>query len=61
MLGGLALKWKWKERVGGKDKDAWKTRTPNLVMGSNVQVVWESSAATSKSSRATCRWPRTAT
>ena len=22
-------------------KDAWKGRTPNLVMGSNVQVVWE--------------------
>ncbi len=37
MLGGLALKWKWKERVG----DGWKTRTPNLVMGANVQVVWE--------------------
>ena len=51
MLGGLALKWKWKERVG---KD-WKTRTPNLVMGANVQVVWRSSAATSKSSRATSR------
>jgi len=37
MLGGLALKWLWKERVG----DGWKTRTPNLVLGSNVQVVWE--------------------
>jgi glutamate decarboxylase len=37
MLGGLALKWKWKQRAG---KD-WKTRTPNLVMGANVQVVWE--------------------
>ena len=37
MLGGLALKWRWKQRVG----DAWKGRTPNLVMGSNVQVVWE--------------------
>ncbi|MCX2932438.1 glutamate decarboxylase [Mycobacterium sp. CVI_P3] len=37
MLGGLALKWRWKDRVGEK----WKTRTPNLVMGSNVQVVWE--------------------
>ena len=37
MLGGLALKWRWKARVG----DAWKGRTPNLVMGSNVQVVWE--------------------
>ena len=41
MLGGLALKWRWKERVGGQDENAWKTRTPNLVMGSNVQVVWE--------------------
>lgn len=37
MLGGLALKWRWRQRVG---RD-WKTRTPNLVMGSNVQVVWE--------------------
>jgi glutamate decarboxylase len=37
MLGGLALKWRWKERVGKKSR----TRTPNLVMGSNVQVVWE--------------------
>jgi glutamate decarboxylase len=36
MLGGLALKWRWRQRV----KD-WKTRIPNLVMGSNVQVVWE--------------------
>ncbi|MDQ1321596.1 MAG: glutamate decarboxylase [Actinomycetota bacterium] len=54
MLGGLALKWRWKQRVAaragkdgagkdgaGKDEDAWKTRTPNLVMGANVQVVWE--------------------
>jgi len=37
MLAGLALKWRWREKVG---KD-WKGRTPNLVMGSNVQVVWE--------------------
>ncbi len=37
MLGGLALKWRWRQRVG---KD-WDKRTPNLVMGSNVQVVWE--------------------
>jgi glutamate decarboxylase len=37
MLGGLALKWRWKERVGSE----WKGRTPNLVMGANVQVVWE--------------------
>lgn len=38
MLAGLALKWRWRQRLGG---DAWKGRTPNLVMGSNVQVVWE--------------------
>ena len=37
MLGGLAMKWRWREKVG---KD-WQKRTPNLVMGSNVQVVWE--------------------
>ncbi|MGV9802313.1 glutamate decarboxylase [Mycobacterium sp. NPDC003449] len=36
MLAGLAMKWKWRDRVGD-----WKGRTPNLVMGSNVQVVWE--------------------
>jgi len=37
MLGGLALKWRWRKRVGA----GWKNRTPNLVMGSDVQVVWE--------------------
>jgi glutamate decarboxylase len=37
MLAGLAMSWRWRAKVG---KD-WKTRTPNLVMGSNVQVVWE--------------------
>ncbi|AEF37245.1 glutamate decarboxylase GadB [Mycolicibacter sinensis] len=36
MLGGLALKWRWRAKVGD-----WQGRTPNLVMGSNVQVVWE--------------------
>ncbi|ETW26102.1 glutamate decarboxylase [Mycobacterium gastri 'Wayne'] len=36
MLGGLAMKWRWR----AKTRD-WKDRTPNLVMGSNVQVVWE--------------------
>ncbi len=41
MLAGLAMKWRWRERAGsGKGQD-WKNRTPNLVMGSNVQVVWE--------------------
>ncbi|MDV3127423.1 glutamate decarboxylase [Mycobacterium sp. 21AC1] len=37
MLAGLAMKWRWRAKVG----DGWKGRTPNLVMGSNVQVVWE--------------------
>jgi glutamate decarboxylase len=37
MLGGLALKWRWRQQVGAD----WKNRTPNLVLGSNVQVVWE--------------------
>ena len=41
MLAGLALKWRWREKVAGSKKDGWKRRTPNLVMGSNVQVVWE--------------------
>ncbi|MDN5761812.1 MAG: glutamate decarboxylase [Microlunatus sp.] len=38
MLAGLALKWRWRaaRRAAGKD-----TATPNLVLGSNVQVVWE--------------------
>ncbi len=38
MLAGLALKWRWREarRAAGKD-----TARPNLVLGSNVQVVWE--------------------
>ncbi|MGW6121368.1 glutamate decarboxylase [Nocardia sp. NPDC055165] len=37
MLAGLAMKWLWREKAG----DGWKGRTPNMVMGSNVQVVWE--------------------
>jgi glutamate decarboxylase len=38
MLGGLALKWRWRQRrqAAGKSVDR-----PNLVMGSNVQVCWE--------------------
>jgi glutamate decarboxylase len=34
MLGGLALKRRWERRTGSSAK-------PNLVMGVNVQVVWE--------------------
>lgn len=36
MLAGLAMKWRWRARRGGQD-----TSRPNLIMGSNVQVVWE--------------------
>jgi glutamate decarboxylase len=37
MLAGLAMSWRWRAKVG---KD-WRKRTPKLVLGSNVQVVWE--------------------
>lgn len=57
MLGGLAMKWRWRQQIG----DDWKGRTPNLVMGSNVRWCGRSSAATSTSNPATCRWARTAT
>ncbi|MGW6659501.1 glutamate decarboxylase [Rhodococcus sp. NPDC055024] len=38
MLGGLALKWRWRQRREQEGKDTTK---PNLILGSNVQVVWE--------------------
>jgi glutamate decarboxylase len=38
MLGGLALKWRWRERMRAAGKS---TDRPNLVMGVNVQVCWE--------------------
>jgi glutamate decarboxylase len=38
MLGGMALKWKWRERMKAKGKPADK---PNLVMGINVQICWD--------------------
>ncbi len=40
MLAGLALKWRWRQKLEAAGKD-WRSHTPNLVMGSNVQVVWE--------------------
>ncbi len=40
MLGGLAMKWRWRQRLG-PERSAWEHRRPNMVMGSNVQVVWE--------------------
>ena len=38
MLGGLALKWRWRERMKAAGKS---TDRPNLVTGVNVQVCWE--------------------
>jgi glutamate decarboxylase len=38
MLGGLAMKWRWREHRKKADKP---TDKPNLVMGANVQVCWE--------------------
>ncbi|KIQ19345.1 glutamate decarboxylase [Rhodococcus sp. MEB064] len=38
MLAGLALKWRWRARRSAAGAD---TSTPNLVLGTNVQVVWE--------------------
>jgi len=41
MLAGLAMSWQWRKKVDPDNKGAWRSRRPNLVMGSNVQVVWE--------------------
>ena len=38
MLGGMALKWRWRERMKAAGKP---TDRPNLVTGINVQVCWE--------------------
>jgi glutamate decarboxylase len=38
MLGGLAMKFRWRER---RRHQGESTDRPNLVMGSNVQVCWE--------------------
>jgi len=38
MLGGMALKWRWRERMRKAGKP---TDRPNMVMGANVQVCWE--------------------
>ncbi len=38
MLGGLALKWRWRERM---QKAGKPTDRPNMVMGINVQVCWD--------------------
>jgi len=38
MLAGMALKWRWRDRMRAAGKP---TDRPNLVMGTNVQVCWE--------------------
>ena len=38
MLAGMALKWRWRDRMRKAGKP---TDRPNLVMGANVQVCWE--------------------
>src|SRR3954451_9803852 len=38
MLGGLAMKWRWRAR---QERAGRPTDRPNMVLGSNVQVVWE--------------------
>ena len=38
MLAGLALKWRWRERMEAAGKP---TDKPNLVTGINVQVCWD--------------------
>jgi glutamate decarboxylase len=38
MLAGMAFKWKWKKYQKSQNRSVDK---PNLVLGANVQVVWE--------------------
>jgi glutamate decarboxylase len=38
MLAGMALKWRWRERMRAAGKP---TDKPNMVMGVNVQVCWD--------------------
>jgi glutamate decarboxylase len=38
MLGGMALKWRWRERMRAAGNP---TDKPNLVMGANTQVCWD--------------------
>ena len=38
MLAGMALKWRWRDRMRAQGKSV---EQPNMVMGANVQVCWE--------------------
>jgi glutamate decarboxylase len=39
MLAGMAMKWRWRQLRG--EPSLGSSAIPNMVMGSNVQVVWE--------------------
>jgi glutamate decarboxylase len=39
MLAGMAMKWRWRQSRG--EPALGSSAIPNMVMGSNVQVVWE--------------------
>ncbi|KAJ2104493.1 glutamate decarboxylase gad1 [Coemansia sp. S142-1] len=41
MLGGLAMKWRWRQRMQAQGKD---TSRPNIVFGANAQVALEKTA-----------------
>lgn len=56
MLGGLALKRRWKE---AREKADLPTDRPNLVMSSAVRCAGRSSATISTWNHAMCRFPRT--
>lgn len=38
MLAGMAMKWRWRQSQKQSNESA---STPNLILGTNVQVVWE--------------------
>lgn len=38
MLAGMAMKWNWRKR---REAAAQPSNRPNLILGTNVQVVWE--------------------
>ncbi len=58
MLAGLAFKWRWRERMRAQGKP---TDRPNMIMGSNVQVVWEKFCRYWDVEPGICPWRRGAT
>jgi len=53
MLAGLALKWQWRKRMKTQNK---ASDQPNMIMGSNVQVVWEKFCRYWDVNPGICRW-----